>query len=404
MKRFSTIENNSVSLVLFFLLVVAASNFMLLGIYFFLFTACAFLLTRRRIGCSLQILPLFLFAVSYAFFVSITGSFGVSALKIFVCPLVWLFGYNISFRQTSNKIITYMCALAIGAAIHGIANFFYNISVGVDMSLGRTYDFFSGSLSAATGQATYFTMLVAISFWMIFLQRNLWARLLGALLYITALLYDVQLGGRTFLVLSVLALPIGLLLYCFFVARGSQADRKKVFRTLLLVICIVSLAIIAFNSNFLGIKDIYEDSYLYKRLEIYNATDLDSDSRFFRKAQYFKLVPEYLFGGNHISVDEDLGYAHELWLDIYDDAGMITYILIVLYTGASLIRFIKAAKMKKTELLHKVCLLSFCSIMMLQFFVEPILQGAPMLLYSYIVVDGMLASYLRTSDTIGEVQ
>lgn len=297
-----------------------------------------------------------------------------------------------------------MCALAIGAAIHGIANFFYNISVGVDMSLGRTYDFFSGSLSAATGQATYFTMLVAISFWMIFLQRNLWARLLGALLYITALLYDVQLGGRTFLVLSVLALPIGLLLYCFFVARGSQADRKKVFRTLLLVICIVSLAIIAFNSNFLGIKDIYEDSYLYKRLEIYNATDLDSDSRFFRKAQYFKLVPEYLFGGNHISVDEDLGYAHELWLDIYDDAGMITYILIVLYTGASLIRFIKAAKMKKTELLHKVCLLSFCSIMMLQFFVEPILQGAPMLLYSYIVVDGMLASYLRTSDTIGEVQ
>lgn len=272
------------------------------------------------------------------------------------------------------------------------------------MSLGRTYDFFSGSLSAATGQATYFTMLVAISFWMIFLQRNLWARLLGALLYITALLYDVQLGGRTFLVLSVLALPIGLLLYCFFVARGSQADRKKVFRTLLLVICIVSLAIIAFNSNFLGIKDIYEDSYLYKRLEIYNATDLDSDSRFFRKAQYFKLVPEYLFGGNHISVDEDLGYAHELWLDIYDDAGMITYILIVLYTGASLIRFIKAAKMKKTELLHKVCLLSFCSIMMLQFFVEPILQGAPMLLYSYIVVDGMLASYLRTSDTIGEVQ
>ena len=51
----------------------------------------------------------------------------------------------------------------------------------------------------------------------------------------------------------------------------------------------------------------------------------------------YPLMPKYLWGGRMISTavgagTNDLKLIHELWLDIYDYAGIVPYIFIMIYT------------------------------------------------------------------------
>ena len=55
---------------------------------------------------------------------------------------------------------------------------------------------------------------------------------------------------------------------------------------------------------------------------------------------------------------------------------------------------LKVGKSKTVDHRWRIALITVVVIVMLQFFVEPILSGSPMLFYSFIIMDGALARWL----------
>ena len=107
-----------------------------------------------------------------------------------------------------------------------------------------------------------------------------------------------------------------------------------------------------------------------------------------------------MFGGNHIRIDNGVGYAHDLWLDIYDAAGIIPFIIIFVYTLRAWIRAFSMLNDKKIESGFKVIFGSYTLVVSAYFFIEPIMYGAPLVLFSFCIIDGLVASYLTQKKQI----
>ena len=398
--RSEELNQNRYEFLILAALFLAVSNFMLLGVYILLFLSLVFFLNRGKVPFANAVLPLLLFSAAYFFAVLIHGDSVISAAKIFVCPLIWLMSYTAARNKDMGEIKRLFVTLSLGMAIHGVINFLYNSFLGTNLQAGLSYDFWSQAYSPSTGQAVNFTLLVAIAFWMIFLQKDSKAiTIIGIVVLVIATIYDVSIGGRTFLLLIVIALGISLIMYISF-SFTDKTFRRRIVPMLLVILFLIVLGIILYQRDAFGIRSAYERSYLYVRLTYHNAGDLRGNDRIEKKLEYISNASKYLWGGNFLSKKEGFGYAHELWLDTYDDAGIVAYIFIVIYTFISGSHFVKVGKSKIVDHRWRIAIITILIIVMLQFFVEPILSGSPMLFYSYIIMDGALARWLYDQATV----
>ena len=103
----------------------------------------------------------------------------------------------------------------------------------------------------------------------------------------------------------------------------------------------------------------------------------------------------YPWGGSHLSEEIVGAYAHDLWLDIMDEAGIPAALAILVYTITAFYRILILSRNRKVPKDERIALRSYAIIMCAQFFVEPIWQGSPMLLLFFVLIDGMLTRYIR---------
>ena len=94
------------------------------------------------------------------------------------------------------------------------------------------------------------------------------------------------------------------------------------------------------------------------------------------------------------------GSSHELWLDVLDYGGIPSYILIVLYSLVSIRRAFMAFKNKRLETETRLMILVGMVAINAQFFVEPIIAGAPVLLMSYCMLDGSIQTLLERENQV----
>ena len=98
---------------------------------------------------------------------------------------------------------------------------------------------------------------------------------------------------------------------------------------------------------------------------------------------------DYPFGGG-VMRTEIGGYAHELYLDIYSDVGIIGYILVVAVMIIFAINVFKLIKSDKLSLETKGLLLCVFLGTNIVFFLEPIIQGSPWLFCIYCFLNGVI--------------
>ena len=132
---------------------------------------------------------------------------------------------------------------------------------------------------------------------------------------------------------------------------------------------------------------------MFKRFEYYEADKIGQDARVNLKLQYVRHFFSSIFGGNQISKGLGIGSSHELWLDIYDDAGLVSYVCLMIYTFLSIKTVFRIIRMKDVETPFKVGLIEYQVVMLLQFFIEPIFLGAPLLFAAYIMIDAALTRF-----------
>ena len=287
-----------------------------------------------------------------------------------------------SFEECQRYTRYVIYVVAGGTVSHFVLNLVTNIG-----SLERdTIDFWTNSVMGATGQACLASIGVGVVAAFIFSRVSKKQKLLAILLACVVFIYNLILAGRTLIFLMLIMFVIAFL-------HKKIEDKTNILNGIIVVVIIAAIVLIIYSRDILGIKSMFEDSNFYFRFFEGRGHNVFEDSRIRYKLMYLEEMPNYLLGGNHIRSLRGV-YAHDLFLDTYDEASVFAFIAIVFYIISSLVRMAKIVRNK--EILFETRQLVLCVYVAIniQFWLEPILRGMPWLLLSYCMIDGMVAFFL----------
>ena len=372
------------------LLFMAALNFQA-KFFYFVFASLLLLYILQR---KLIVAPESLFYLFLGVFMAVSNFFE-GALSMIRC-LAWVSFYWVGYNLVVARITRYqtridydpvvaeksgfsiLAIVSFGSFTHYVMNFIYNFS---DSGSRNTNDIWTGKAMAATGQAALACVMCGFAVALIFAPRKKSQRILGVALIIAIMAYNLILACRSLLMIILILLIIGVL-YLVKVKKTAYI-RFKLFIVLSLIILILATL---FTMNIFNIQDILLDSNLFER---FNSGEVDSVSdtgRWYAKINFIKNGYRYPWGGLHLR--EQYGYAHDLWLDGYDEYGLLGFLFLAVITLLGIMELIKLVRKTQYSREFKLTVCCVYVAILIEFCVEPILEGMPWLFACFCLVNG----------------
>lgn len=166
---------------------------------------------------------------------------------------------------------------------------------------------------------------------------------------------------------------------------------RKVSRSRFIIVYTLTTAgiicLLVFGQN---IINRLSSTYLFER---FSGVGIGSTSRWDKVAYYLSHFLENLSGGNHMR--QVIGYAHNLWLDVYDTAGLIPFIALLIVTVLILTRFIQNKSLfRENEV--KLLVLFFVS-SYIHFFTEPAYYSLINYMWVFAFISGYISKRYKTT-------
>lgn len=391
-------QNQSVDKILTALVVLFAVGFMLQQS---IFITAAFILLVVSDGFVLYArndATFYLLVIFATLYILFNGRSGIIVLGM---PMAYYLGRRVNVKEAETNFRKLYLLLAFSMAMHVVLNFLYEYSrFGSSIyTTGVHYDIWSGHISTATGIMINATLLASILYYLCFLEKRMIIRCIGIAMIIFLGIYNIMMGERSYFFLLVIAFVAGIVLNML--TSGLTTD---IFKTISKIVFFIAIAyiIVLLIFRFYGdeINSFFDSSYFYHRFFSENSSSgMFESSRWERKARYFSMMFDYPLGGGNMR-EIIGGSSHELWLDVLDYGGIPSYILIVLYSLVSIRRAFMAFKNKRLETETRLMILVGMVAINAQFFVEPIIAGAPVLLMSYCMLDGSIQTLLERENQV----
>lgn len=367
---------------------LAALNFVS-RYFYFIFIAFAFfaMMPRQKVRGNWSTLFLLVFALALLVFDPNSHKSITNMIRPFTYFITYTMGISLlrghsSPEEREQRVRTIILLLAGGAFLHYILNMMINL----EAQNRNVVDYWTRLPLSATGQACLACMAVGVIMAVLCSDAKLkWKLLAGSACAVVGA-YNLVLAGRTLIFLMA-----GILALAFIHRILAQPHR---FGKMFLWSGIVFAAIfLLYQWDVFGIRTIIEGSNLYRRFLGDEASLIINDARAQRKLLYLEYIWEYPMGGSNILTLTG-EYAHDLYLDTYDQAGVFSLIAIVAYILASWYRLWRIMKEPGVSFFLKQLLLCLYVVINIQFWLEPILLGVPWLLAAYCMIDGMVAYLL----------
>lgn len=339
------------------------------------------------------------FSILYVIIMLIHGERGIIVLG---CPIAFYIGNRVKNCEI-NTVMNGTLLLSGGMASHVLLNFAYEISrygMGI-LTNSRHIDIWSKTYSTATGVMVNASMAVGLLFYFLFLESRKTFKIIGLTILILITIYDIALGGRTYLFLLIIAFILSFVLRMI-LTQDFAGGVIFLLRLAVITAFVCGIIVIVFYAEGDKLSDFFENSYFYHRFFREGADqNMFETPRTERKIFFLKNMFQYLWGGNNL-MNQCGGRSHELWLDTFDQAGILPYLLIVIYTFASIKRMLKVVFCSKFNCNYRVALGAVWFCMLAQFFMEPVLIGAPILVFSYCMIDGMICNLLTNKIPVND--
>lgn len=286
-------------------------------------------------------------------------------------------------------------ALAIKKALFAILLAFgIHILLNISINIGHTRlgmrDFFQGK-RIATGSGALNTMIVSLLMYSIFLAKGREKIILCTLLGIS-LVYCFILGNRTqfAILLLVNTCTIGVYMY-------EQKGARGLFKAIYIIGGTALVLLMTYTLNIFGIRELIDKSNFMLRFIINDYTGVSEASTSVQGR--IKLLENALaqIFANPLGGNIGRSYYHNLILDIARVAGIIPMLLMILYLFKilqNLYRIFRSGH--ETNL--RYMLLSIYLGFLLNFLVEPVLEGLIEYFLMMCMIDGML-SYMAYRQT-----
>lgn len=332
----------------------------------------------RCIDCWL----LFGFGVTYSA-IAYGGSIQ-SILYYTLVPVVsYLAGWSIievNAKHEEGIIYKVIIAALLGCCVHAGLNYITNAG----RARHLLTDFFTGELRAATGSGSINTIAFSLFFFFLQIEKRKIFKMLGLACFGISILYAVLLGTRTqFVILAIVSLFV-LVLYVY-EHRGSKENWAMIARLIVGIALVCGL----FAFNVMGLQDTFEESNLNARFTS-DATAETDEYRFDSITDGIISLFEYPMGGRHSK-----GYFHNMWLDVGRIGGIIPTIFITFFTISNIIgvyHLFRSNAGEKTRYMMVSITFGF----MLNFLVEPVMEGLFDSFYLFCIMHGMLKCLMDT--------
>lgn len=359
----------------------------------FLPLICLLLFIDRKFRFKVNNLKTFiilcLFGISFFVF---SYKLGFYAVMGFTLPMAYYIGSNMNeINQKNIKYVIYI--LALGMATYLLINFIFELKTypfNFVFAKVRRLDIWTNQLFRPSIISVNSYLLISIIYYVVRFEKNIVLKFLSVILFINIIIYNIALSRRIILLIIVLSLVL-----CFvldIVYTKNIIFNKKVRLTLLgfvVLAAVVGVSLVYFN--LFGLWSKFQNTGLYDKLISYGL----KSERLDYLVQAVKLAPYHLWGEQEISGIIGI-QIHDLWSDIYDYAGFISWALIMMYSFGCINTFVKCLKNKKIDKNMKLMLINLFVVIVISLMMEPAFTSTSI----YVIVIVLLFTCLEKTEVI----
>lgn len=328
-----------------------------------------------------------LLAVAFASYALISQDNFSTVITITLMPVIFCLLSKLLFRVfcINNKKSSYFYILIgmllVGYSTHGILNSVVYI---LDGSGGRIWaDIWTGNVLPATQQNIYF--LPALSLLLpacIYMKKNKWLCGMVILADIFFLYISVLSSSRIPLLIFVISLMVELAAWVIW-NRNTKIVKKVFGISVVVSILAGGLLVWMFAVNWENIQG-------WTFLQALNRDGgIFGNIRFKAQIQAVRQLLRYPMGGYHMEL-EGLTYAHNVWLDMANAAGLIPFFAFWGYTILSFFDLYKMLKKSSIGQEWKYILLGCFVAFFLFYTVEPALEANIQFMIPWIYLNGVI--------------
>lgn len=380
------------------LLFFGAMNFMNKAHYFFFGTFIVFLFTdRKKIKMDLTFWCLVIIGVFFC--INFLGEGKITLLiKPFSHCLCYLIGKNIVLENFADdrtkgtsiiekRFFLIMVIISFALLIHVGLNLYINGFSGTR----NTVDFWTKEILSATLQAGIGAITVGLCIAIFFSYTKAWMKILAFIALIIIMAYNLVLAGRTLILMTIIVVIFASILYVL-----STKNLLRNLQILGLILLMFVIVLFCFVFDAMGVRTAVVNSNFYDRFFGSGGSNISADGRMDNKLLYLQHLPYNMWGGSRIREIVG-GYAHDIFLDTFDEAGLFAFLAICIVVVIAISRFVRIIRNKNISFLTKQIIACIYLVCFIEFCVEPVLCGLQWFFVVFCIFDGMVSTILDRS-------
>lgn len=293
----------------------------------------------------------------------------------------YLIGKQYVLRSRSSRpLMTLVVVLAAGMCIHGLLNWVAMLRSELMITYAYqrlSVDFWRDTVVSVTVTGMFFTFATGLSIGALFSKTKKKTKVLAVITLVACLAATIFFANRTLLVVAAIMLA-GYFVATLLSARISAPKKALLLFALGMLLVLLVAALVA---NWFGITDKIMSLKIIQRMDEDEGGRLNVWKLFFEDNAFVK----YPMGGGQIARSSGMGYLHNLWLDVYNRTGVLSFIMIVIFTVLMAGRYFVFRK----QMLHSnrtvecTCITAMLIATVLNCMVEPIIEANP---YYFLIV------------------
>ncbi|MDK0642601.1 hypothetical protein ACV3ON_10545 [Clostridium perfringens] len=297
----------------------------------------------------------------------------------YINPIILFYlGYVITYGD-DEKLKNSIIIISFGMFLHGFMNLLANRNINVLLIAGRQYKDIYGGVISATLQNLNYIMAVALFFYFVVYERKKFLKIIGIFATVGGVIGSILNASRTVLYVTPIIFLLALLLHMLI----NKSFTLGIMKWIGTVIVLFSIILLIMWFDIFNIQEWFATTALGQRSSISeNKNTISGNNRWVYAIDILKLLPLYPLGKSPYK-----NYAHNLWLDVAKDAGVIPFVLYILFTIGIIFLLIKFYREKTISKENKIGIISVVVAFLIVFFTEPILEGAPIFfgIFAYII-------------------
>ena len=337
-----------------------------------------------------------MFSLSYGVIFSIHFEMGITEFILyFIGPWsAYILGkVYIKTSRLKNSFIIFITILSLGMYLHGILNVIAYVRseyILLYQYYRQSVDFWRNELVNVKTTEMLFTFATGISLGVVFTTYKAVYKIIASLIIAFSIFVTIFFANRTLMIIFfVILLWRGI---CWFLDKKVPNKNKIIASIIILTVLLLLFVLISLNIGGLG-DSFYTIKIVQRFFSDDEYTRFDVWDLFIKD---FRFV-EHPFGGNKLVENEEFGYLHNMWLDVYNIVGAIPMILLIVFTIAVVIKFFNFRKITRNSDQNNIYIIfqSLILAVFMNMMVEPIIEANPYYFLISIMFFGAMDSYMN---------